>query len=97
MASKVEADLRQLNLILGIYKRHDPSIDTREILHELTTRLREELDYRRETTHLQLFGEILKNEVDVRVPIVLPDLRTGRLLTMTWLEGGPLLDAKSQP
>lgn len=97
LASKVEADLRQLKLILGIYKGHDLSIDTREILHELTTCLREELDYRRETTHLQLFGEILKNEVNVRVPVVLPELSTRRLLAMTWLEGGPLLDAKSQP
>jgi predicted unusual protein kinase regulating ubiquinone biosynthesis (AarF/ABC1/UbiB family) len=97
MASTVEADLRQLKLIFGLYKRHDPSIDTREILHELTARLREELDYRREATHLQLFGEILENEDGMHVPVVMPELSTRRLLTMTWLEGGPLLDAKSEP
>ena len=62
MASTVEADSRQLKLILGLYKRHDPSIETREILHELTARLREELDYRREATHLKLFGDILEKE-----------------------------------
>ena len=91
MASTVEADLRQLKLMFGLYKRYDPTIDTREILHELTARLREELDYGREARHLQLFGELLVDEDGVHVPDVLPELSTRRLLTMSWLEGEPLL------
>ena len=97
MASTVEADLRQLKLMFGLYKRYDPTIDTREILHELTARLREELDYGREARHLQLFGELLVDEDGVHVPDVLPELSTRRLLTMSWLEGEPLLEAKSRP
>jgi predicted unusual protein kinase regulating ubiquinone biosynthesis (AarF/ABC1/UbiB family) len=97
MASTVEADLRQLKLIFGIYKRYDPAIDTREILHELTARLREELDYRREAGHIRMFGEMLENEAGVHVPEVLPELSTGRLLTMSWLDGEALLEAKSRP
>jgi len=97
MASTVEADLRQLKLIFALYKRYDPAIDTREILHEITARLREELDYRREAGHLALYGTMLEGEGGVHVPIVLPDLSTGRLLTMTWLDGAPLLDAVSRP
>ncbi|MDP6819481.1 MAG: AarF/ABC1/UbiB kinase family protein, partial [Alphaproteobacteria bacterium] len=97
MASTVEADLRQLKLIFGIYKRYDPAIDTREIIRELTARLREELDYRREAGHIRLFGEMLENEAGVHVPTVLPKLSTGRLLTMSWLDGEALLEAKSRP
>lgn len=97
MASTVEADLRQLKLVFGLYKRYDPAIDTREILRELTARLREELDYAREARHLHLFGEMLKDESGVHVPAVLPELSTGRLLTMSWLDGEALLDAKSRP
>ena len=97
MASTVEADLRQLKLIFAIYKRYDPAIDTREILQELMARLREELDYEREARHIQLFGEMLDGEDGVHVPDVLPGLSTRRLLTMSWLDGEPLLEAKSRP
>ena len=97
MASTVEADLSQLKLVFALYKRHDPAIDTSEILRELSARLREELDYGREALHLRLFAEVLADEAGVHVPEVLPELSTGRLLTMTWLDGAPLLDAKSAP
>jgi len=97
MASVVEADLRQLKLIFALYKRYDSAIDTREILHELTARLREELDYRREAGHLALYGAMLDGEDGVHVPTALPELSTGRLLTMSWLDGEALMDAVSRP
>ncbi|MHA1189864.1 MAG: AarF/UbiB family protein, partial [Alphaproteobacteria bacterium] len=43
MASAVEADIRQLNMIFAIHKRMDPAIDTSEIRHEIAERVREEL------------------------------------------------------
>jgi predicted unusual protein kinase regulating ubiquinone biosynthesis (AarF/ABC1/UbiB family) len=97
MASAVEADLKQLKLVFAVYKRYDPSIDTSEIRRELEARLREELDYAREALHLRLFAEILADAPGVWVPEVLPELSTGRLLTMTWLDGEPLMTAKSAP
>ena len=97
MASTVEADLRQLKLIFGLYKRYDSAIDTREILHELTARLREELDYRREAGHLALYGAMLEGEAGVHVPAVLPELSTGRLLTMSWLDGEAFMAVVSRP
>lgn len=92
MASIVEADLRQLKLAFSIYRRTDRTIDPSEIYRELSERLREELDYVREARHINLYRAILKNEAGVRLPEVLPELSTSRLLTMTWLEGRPLLD-----
>jgi predicted unusual protein kinase regulating ubiquinone biosynthesis (AarF/ABC1/UbiB family) len=92
MDSAVEADLSQLGVILAMQRRFSPEIDTRDVLKELTARLREELDYVREARHVGLYGDILASSPQVRVPQVLPDLSTRRLLTMTWLDGTRLLD-----
>ena len=92
MKSVVEADLRQLSLIFSIYRRYERAIDPREVHKELSARLREELDYRREANHIRLYGNMLKDEPGVHVPKVVDELCGDRLLTMTWLEGVPLLD-----
>jgi predicted unusual protein kinase regulating ubiquinone biosynthesis (AarF/ABC1/UbiB family) len=93
MASAVEADLRQLKLAMGLYERYDRAVTTAEIHAEIADRLREELDYEREAAHMRLYAEILHGEPGVAVPVSLPDLSTRRLLTMTWLDGAPILDA----
>ena len=92
MASVVEADLRQLKLIFGLYERYDKAISTRHIHEELTARLREELDYAREARHMKLYSAMLKDEANVHVPEVDDALSTGRLLTMSWAEGRALTD-----
>ena len=97
MQSAVEADLSQLNVLFALHRRMDPAIDTREIAKEIGARIREELDYRREAKHAALYAEVLHNEPLVRVPTVHPDLSTGRLLTMTWLDGTRMLSHVEQP
>src|SRR6185437_12791844 len=92
MGSAVEADLRQLRLAMGLYERYDKTVSTAEIHAEIADRLREELDYEREAAHMRLYGEILGNEPGVAVPRPVAELSTRRLLTMTWLEGRPILD-----
>ena len=94
MQSAVEADLNQLKVVFAIHARMDPAVDTREILAEISTRLREELDYQLEAAHMRLYGLMLASEPLIRVPSVVPELSTRRLLTMDWLEGRPLLDYK---
>ncbi|MGH6842106.1 MAG: ABC1 kinase family protein, partial [Methylocella sp.] len=94
MSSAVEADLRQLEIVFALHRRLNGVIDTREMAKEIGDRAREELDYRREAKHAALYRDILANVEEVRVPCVRPDLSTGRLLTMEWLEGGKLLDHK---
>lgn len=94
MQSAVEADLKQLGVLLGIYRRMSPEIDTREIQQEIGARLREELDYRREAKHAALYKAMLADTPEVRVPAVRPELSTGRLLSLEWLEGTKLLDYK---
>jgi predicted unusual protein kinase regulating ubiquinone biosynthesis (AarF/ABC1/UbiB family) len=92
MKSVVEADLRQLRIIFSIYERYDNAISTREIHKEISARLREELDYDREARHMRLYRLMLRDERNVHVPEFLADLSTDRLLTMTWLEGAPLVE-----
>jgi predicted unusual protein kinase regulating ubiquinone biosynthesis (AarF/ABC1/UbiB family) len=97
MRSAVEADLKQLKLIFALYARADKAIDPRHIHDEIATRLREELDYDLEGRHMRLFGHMLAGEDGVHVPQTVPELSTGRLLTMSWLEGAPLLSFKDAP
>ncbi|HTW26570.1 MAG TPA: AarF/ABC1/UbiB kinase family protein [Acetobacteraceae bacterium] len=90
MASTVEADLRQLRLAMAIYHRMDNAIQQGEIYAELSERLREELDYKREASQMRLYALMLREHPDVAVPRPIEGYCTSRLLTMTWLEGRAL-------
>ena len=94
MESAVEADIKQLEILFAIRRRFDPAIDTSEIIKEIGARVREELDYRREAKHVALYRMILEEEELIRVPAVWPELSSGRLLTLDWLDGSKLLDHK---
>jgi predicted unusual protein kinase regulating ubiquinone biosynthesis (AarF/ABC1/UbiB family) len=95
MQSAVEADLQQLQWIFAIHRRMDPAIDTTEIAKEIGARIREELDYRREAKHVLLYRAMLADIDLIRVPRPWPELSTGRLLTLDWLEGRRLLEHKN--
>ena len=97
MTSAVEADLKQLDVLLAIQRRMSPAIDAREAIKEIGERLREELDYRREAKHAALYGLMLDGVDQVRVPRMQADLSTDRLLTMEWLDGRKLLSFKDAP
>jgi predicted unusual protein kinase regulating ubiquinone biosynthesis (AarF/ABC1/UbiB family) len=92
MPSTVEADLRQIRLAMAIYNRMDNTIQQEEIYKELVQRLREELDYTREAAQMRLYTIMLSNDPGVHIPVPVDGFCTKRLLTMTWLEGRPLMD-----
>ncbi len=97
MQSAVEADLNQLRLVFQIHARMDPGVDTREIIKEISARLREELDYELEARHTRLYASIFADDPLIRVPDVVGELSTKRLLTMTWQDGAALLHYKEYP
>lgn len=97
MAAAVEADLNQLKLVFGIYARTDKAIDTSNIHTEISSRLREELDYNREGRHMALYRDMLEFEENVHVPKRVDELSTDRLLTMSWLDGEPLMNFADEP
>jgi predicted unusual protein kinase regulating ubiquinone biosynthesis (AarF/ABC1/UbiB family) len=94
MQSAVEADLRQLGLLFAIRRRFDPAIDTTEMIKEIGARMREELDYAREARNVALYRDMLADENAIRVPETWPELSTGRLLTLDWLDGSRMLEHK---
>jgi predicted unusual protein kinase regulating ubiquinone biosynthesis (AarF/ABC1/UbiB family) len=97
MQSAVEADLTQLGVLFSIHRRMRPAIETSEMLAEISARLREELDYELEAKHTRLYGHIFAGDPLIRVPDILPELSTRRLLSMTWLDGGRLLHYTDRP
>jgi len=94
MESAVEADISQLEILFGLHRRMGAVIDTSEIAKEISARVREELDYRREAKHVALYRQMLAATPEVRVPDVVPELSTRRLLTMGWLDGDKILNHK---
>ena len=92
MASAVEADLKQLNMMFALHRSMQSAIDNREIASELAERVREELDYIREAWHMDLYRNIFDGEERIRVPRLYSELSSPRLLTMDWLHGRKMLD-----
>ncbi|HXW19015.1 MAG TPA: AarF/UbiB family protein [Roseiarcus sp.] len=91
MASAVEADLVELDLIFSLHRRMGAAIDTSEIAQEIAARIREELDYAREAKLAALYKIMLAATPHVRVPRVYKELSTKRLLTLEWLDGEKLV------
>ncbi|MBV8682795.1 MAG: AarF/ABC1/UbiB kinase family protein [Caulobacteraceae bacterium] len=94
MQSAVESDLAQLRAFMSVVRRLYTSLDTREVVEELAERLREELDYDREAKAMDLYRTFFANRDDIHIPTPDAGLSTGRLLTMTWLDGEGLLALK---
>ena len=97
MASAVETDLANLDLLFSLRRRAGAPIDTREIAREIRERVREELDYQHEAKVARLYRAMLADRPFVRVPRVEESLSTRRLLTLQWLEGEPLVAFETAP
>jgi len=95
MQSYVQADLNQFRWLLRIHKQMDPAIDTSEIAAELEARLYEELDYDLEARHTTLYGHIFEGDDMIEVPAVYDSLSTKRLLSLSWMDGQPLVNYKT--
>lgn len=94
MQSAVDADLTQLRSILALQRTAERRLDTTEIAAEVSERVREELDYFREAAHMRLFRLMLAGRDRITAPEPIVELSTGRLLTMTRLDGHPFREAK---
>ena len=97
MESAVEADLGGLDLMLRILQQYQRALLMGNVRTEIEARLREELDYGLEARHMALYREMLQGEGRIHVPEPVQGLSTRRLLTMTWLEGEPILGCLGWP
>ncbi|WP_445169056.1 ABC1 kinase family protein [Mycolicibacterium sp. Dal123E01] len=62
-------------------------VDVRSTAREWSERISEELDYRREAANIAAFGALYRGHPFIRIPQVIPEGSTGRVLTMTYLDG----------
>ena len=88
MQSAVEADLQQLDWLFAIHRRMDPAIDTtrdRQGDRARACARSSTIGARRSTS--RFIARCSRASIIVRVPAVWPELSTGRLLTLDWLDG----------
>lgn len=97
MQTIIEADLRQFKLFFKLYENIAKALETEEVQKEIETRLKEELDYHHEDYNIRAYETIFSQEKSVHIPQVFPRLSTDRLLTMSWMEGNPILTYQNAP
>ena len=61
--------------------------DPRTLARELTRRITEEVDYRREAVTIAAFSELYRGHPFIRVPDVVSEASSDKVLTMTFLDG----------
>lgn len=92
MPSTVEADLTQLRMIVSLYHATHGAIQADEALKEIVEHITSELNYQHEASNMKIFHKIFKDDTTIHVPIPHLRLTTERLLTMTWMDGRPIID-----
>jgi predicted unusual protein kinase regulating ubiquinone biosynthesis (AarF/ABC1/UbiB family) len=71
--------------------------DPRQLAREYTTRISEETDYRREAAMIDTFHRLYVDHPFFRVPAIVGEACTDRVLTMTFMEGSGWESAQSSP
>ncbi len=61
--------------------------DVAPIAAEISERISEEIDYRREAAHITAFSELWRDHPYIRVPELISEASGDRVLTMTYLDG----------
>jgi len=81
IAETIAADLGNVSLIRSLLKMAAPSQDVTALIEELRTRIAEELDYRLEADHQRRFAAYFDGHPTARVPKIVDQLSTGRVMT----------------
>jgi predicted unusual protein kinase regulating ubiquinone biosynthesis (AarF/ABC1/UbiB family) len=81
IAETIAADLGNVSLIRSLLKMAVPSQDVTALLEELRARIGEELDYRLEADNQRRFAAYFDGHPTARVPKIVDELSTGRVMT----------------
>ena len=87
VAEAIETDLRNATLLLPLVRRLAPGLDAKALLAELRERIGDELDYELEAQNQRRIERLTRGHPFVRVPRVLADLSTRRVLVSEYVEG----------
>ncbi len=84
----IEADLDNAELLYGFFASFAlKGLDTAALVDELRARMREELDYVREAAATEEFATAFAGHPAVRIPALIPEFSTRRVLTTEWVDG----------
>lgn len=94
IATAVRADLKNLSLFVRVYGKflHE-GLDAKQLAAELEARITEELDYVLEAENTRTVGRAFRDHPFIRIPSVVGELSTERVLTTEWIDGKPLSSA----
>ncbi len=83
----IRADLGNVDFLFTAMGMLFPGMDPEPIVTELAERLLEEIDYEREAGNQRLFADYYRGHPFIRVPEVIDDLSSARVLTTEWATG----------
>ncbi|QBS39387.1 AarF/ABC1/UbiB kinase family protein [Nocardia sp. CS682] len=83
----VRADLKNLSLVMRMLRTVAPAIADHALFRELTTHFADETDYRAEAEHHRLVADIYRDHPFIRIPEVVTELCTARVLVTELVEG----------
>lgn len=93
----IDADLKNADLLGFLLQQGFSGLDPSEMVEEVKSRIREELDYRLEARNQTIFADWFADHPFIRVPRVYHDLSTHRVLTTELVAGHSWSWVKEQP
>jgi len=87
IARSITSDLRNVGLLRRVVGAAFPGLDTRSFVDEVAERMQEEVDYVREAESQELFARYYEGHPVIRVPHVVAELSTARVLTSELVSG----------
>jgi predicted unusual protein kinase regulating ubiquinone biosynthesis (AarF/ABC1/UbiB family) len=98
IARAVESDLENASVMQGIVGTLGPKgINTKAAFDEVATRFREELDYDLEAERQTLFAKLHEGDARIRIPAVIAERSSRRVLTTELAHGLPFEGATRAP
>ena len=84
----IESDLDAAEVMYGMFSALMlKGLDAKGLVDELRARMREELDYRLEAENATEFADLFAGHPWIRIPRVVPELSTDRIMTTEWVDG----------
>ncbi|HEX4904570.1 MAG TPA: AarF/ABC1/UbiB kinase family protein [Acidimicrobiales bacterium] len=84
----IKGDLDNAEMLYGMFSSFAMrNMDVKAIVDELRERMGDELDYRLEARHQAEIAEIYRGHPWIRIPTVIPEYSSQRVLTSEWVEG----------
>ena len=87
VAEAISSDLRNADMLGMLLKQSFGGLDPSEMVDEIKIRLADEVDYELEATNQQMFADYYRGHPFVRIPEVVADHSTARVLTTELVDG----------